>query len=130
MYNTHVYAVVRVKAASTNLPSSPEGIAHAISDAVRANPTEWIRPAYGTVTTEKGERFDIAAVEFADEIAAVLVDEIDPASGRVVKEHPFDWTCSPMTGLSEFRTRREADLTEEVVRLQSQLAQLHAGGAK
>lgn len=39
MYNTHVYAVVRVKAIGTNLPSLPAEIAQSVSDAVCANPT-------------------------------------------------------------------------------------------
>jgi len=130
MYNTHVYAVVRVKVIGTNLPSSPAGIAEAVSGAVCANPTEWLRPAFGTVTTANGERFDIEAVEFADDISAVQIDEIDPGSGRIVTEHLFDWNCNPMTGLYEFRTRREADLDAEVARLKAENEALKARGVK
>ncbi len=130
MYNTHVYAVVRVKAIGTNLPSLPAEIAQTVSDAVCANPTEWLRPSFGTVTTANGERFDIEAVEFADDISGVMIDEIDPGSGRIVTEHLFDWDCKPMTGLSEFRTRREADLAAEVVRLKAEIEALKARGVK
>jgi len=124
MYNTHVYAVVRVKVIGTNLSSSPKQIAEAVSDAVCGNPTEWLRPAFGTVTTANGDRFDIEAVEFAEDISGVLIDEIDPRSGRIVTEHLFDWDCKPMTGLSEFRTRREADLVAEVELLKAEINSL------
>lgn len=124
MYNTHVYAVVRVKVIGTNLSSSPMQIAEVVSDAVCANPTEWLRPAFGTVTTANGDRFDIEAVEFAEDISGVLIDEIDPRSGRIVTEHLFDWDCKPMTGLSEFRTRREADLVAEVELLKAEINSL------
>jgi len=124
MYNTNVYAVVRVKVIGTNLSSSPKQIAEAVSDAVCGNPTEWLRPAFGTVTTANGERFDIEAVEFAEDISGVLIDEIDPGSGRNVKEHLFDWDCMPMTGLSEFRTRREAELVAEVELLKAEIKSL------
>lgn len=92
MYNTHVYAVVRVKVIGTNLSSSPKQIAE--------------------------------AVEFAEDISGVLIDEIDPGSGRNVKEHLFDWDCMSMTGLSEFRTRREADLVAEVELLKAEINSL------
>ena len=124
MYNTHVYAVVRVKVIGTNLSSSPKQIAEAVSDAVCANPTEWLRPAFGTVSTEAGDRLDIETVEFAEDISGVLIDEIDPCSGRIVTEHLFDWDCKPMTGLSEFRTRREADLVAEVELLKAEINSL------
>ena len=92
--------------------------------------TAWLRPSFGTVTTANGERFDIEAVEFADDISGVMIDEIDPGSGRIVTEHLFDWDCKPMTGLSEFRTRREADLAAEVVRLKAEIEALKARGVK
>lgn len=130
MYNTHVYAVVRVKVIGTNLSSSPKQIAEAVSDAVCANPTEWLRPAFGTVSTEAGDRLDIETVEFAEDISGVLIDEIDPRSGRIVTEHLFDWDCKPMTGLSEFRTRREADLVAEVACLKAEVEALKARGVK
>lgn len=94
-FATHVYTTVRVKVIGTNFSNDPQVISDKVTEAVCANPEEWMRPVNGIVEVEGHGGFDIEAVEFADGIYGVMVDEFDPESGRVIKEHHFDETGNP-----------------------------------
>lgn len=94
-FETHVYAVVRVKVLGTNFSDNPQEIAEKISDAVCASPREWFRPIHGTVHVPEVGSFDIDCVESAEGIYGVLVDEIDPDTGYVLASHDFDDACEP-----------------------------------
>lgn len=113
---THVYATVRVKVQGTEFSNSPQEIAVKVADAVCAAPGEWMRPVLGSVTVDGAGVLDIEAVEFADGIYGVLVDELDPASGDRVIEHHFDETCSP---------RVDADNADKVIEEVIQVLQDH-----
>lgn len=93
-FETHVYATVRVKVIGTNFSADPDEVAEKVADAVCADSSQWMRPVHGSVTVDGHGQFDIDAVEFADGIYGVLVDELDPNTGRVVKEHNYDEACS------------------------------------
>lgn len=96
-FETHVYATVRVKVLGTNFSTNPQEIAEKVADAVCASPSQWMRPVCGSVNVDGHGAYDIDAVEFADGISGVLVDEINPESELVVKEHSFDEACQPRT---------------------------------
>jgi len=90
-FNTHVYAVVRIKVCGTNFDADPAKVGNLVADAVSANPDTWLRPVSGAVLDVEGQgAFSIEAVEFAEDLDGILVDELsleDPS--RVVKEHHF-----------------------------------------
>lgn len=94
-FETHVFATVRVKVLGTNFSTDPQEIAQKVTDAVCANPSAWMQPVYGTVAVDGEGKYDIDAVEFADGIYGVLVNEINPETGHDVADHFFDETCSP-----------------------------------
>ena len=94
-FATHVYATVRVMVIGTNFSTNPDEIAEKVTDAVCADSSQWMKSVHGVVSVDGHGPFDIEAVEFADGIYGVLVDELDPKTGRVVKEHNYDETCSP-----------------------------------
>lgn len=89
-FATHVFAVVRVKVLGTNFSGDPQELSDKVADAVAAKPSEWMSPVLGTVQVDGHGAYDIGAVEFADEVSYVIVDELDANSGRVVKERHFD----------------------------------------
>lgn len=60
-----------------------------MADAVAADPAKWFKPVHGSVTVPGHGEFDIEQVEYAEAISSILVDEIDPRSGSVIKEHVF-----------------------------------------
>lgn len=95
-FETHVYAVVRVKVIGTNFSTDPTQIAEKVADAVCANSSEWMRPVHGCVSVEGHGSFDIEAVEFAEGIDAVLVDEIDSDTDEILTEHHFNKLCEPV----------------------------------
>lgn len=86
---THVYATVRVKVIGTNFSNDPALVADKVADAVAADPAKWFKPVHGSVTVPGHGEFDIEQVEYAEAISSILVDEIDPRSGSVIKEHVF-----------------------------------------
>jgi hypothetical protein len=100
-FETHVYATVRVKVLGTSFSADPQQIAEKVADAVCADPSQWMRPVHGTVKVEGHGSCDIEAVEFAEGIYGVLVDEIDPETECVVDEHHFDENCAPRTDKTE-----------------------------
>jgi hypothetical protein len=82
----HVYAMVRVKVLATSAAgASSKEIAEEISDAVCADSNQWMRPVHGVVKSRNGI-FDIEAMEFAEGISSVLVDEYAPEGKRPLKE--------------------------------------------
>lgn len=94
-FETHVYATVRVKVIGTNFSNDPQEIAEKVANAVCAKPSNWMRPIHGSVEVDGHGSFDIEAVEFADGISGVLVDEISPETEQIVCEHEFDEQCEP-----------------------------------
>lgn len=119
--HVHVYAVVRVKVIGVK-GENPRKIGDSIADAVSADPREWLQPVYGSVRTKDGASYDIEAVEFAEEVSWVLVDELDD-NGDVAREHHFDARMEPMESLNGAYTAREARLERQ---LQTALEALHA----
>ena len=103
-FETHVYATVRVKVLGTNFSNDPQEIADKVTDAVCADSSQWMRPVHGSVNVEGHGSHDIEAVEFADGIYGVLVDELDPETGLVVAEHQFDETCAPRQDTASVQT--------------------------
>lgn len=101
-FETHVYATVRVKVLGTNFADSAQEVAAKVTEAVCARPAAWFQPVYGSVTVDGVGAFDVAEVEFADGVSGVLVDEIDPATSRVVKEHLFDERCAAVVEQPSF----------------------------
>ena len=123
-FNTHVYAVVRVKVLGTN-GNDPAKIADEIADAVSQDPDQWLEPRQGQVRTSDGSFYDIEQVEFADEVNWVLVDEKD-GDDNVVKEHHFDHLIEPMENLSGSTTAKEAHLQQQVEAMRASLAAIGA----
>ena len=102
-FETHVYAIVRVKVIGTNFSKNPQEIAEKVSGAVCARPSNWMKPIHGSIDVAGHGAFDIEAVEFADGIESVLVDEIDQETGRVMKEHEFNEKCEPRSEAVDIR---------------------------
>lgn len=92
---THVYALVRVKVIGTNFSTDPAYIAEKVSDAVCASPGNWMQPVHGQVSVEGHGSFNIEAVEFAEGIQYVMIDEIDPGTGDILAEHLFNESGEP-----------------------------------
>lgn len=90
-FNTHVYAVVRIKVCGTNLDADPARVGDLVADAVSANPGAWLRPSSEAVLDVEGQgSFSIECVEFAEDLDSILVDELSPEDpSRVAKEHHF-----------------------------------------
>ena len=80
----------------TNFSNDPKEIAEKVTNAVCADPSQWMRPVHGSVSIAEHGSFDIAAVEFADGIYGILVDEIDAETSDRVNEHSFDEACEPL----------------------------------
>ncbi len=100
-FATHAYAVVRVKVIGTNFSDNPKTIAEKVSEAVWADSDAWFIPKLGSIDIEPHGSFKIECVEFADEVSSVLVDEIDPHTQEIVKEHLFDEGRSILNTITE-----------------------------
>lgn len=112
-FDTHVYAVVRVKVKDTRFHWDPQVLQEKVSEAVAMSSSEWLNPVHQAWVNIDGHPHQIDHVEFAEEVNWVMVDAypegrvegVDPVS------HHFDHQGSPMTGLSSFHTAQEAALT-------------------
>jgi len=93
-YETHVFATVRVKVAGTNFSNDPQAIADAVSNAVCAAPSQWMRAVEGVIDVDGHGQHDIVQVEFADAISGVVVDELGERDA-LVQQHHFDANCRP-----------------------------------
>lgn len=102
-FNTHVYAVVRVKVIGTNFDEDPRVVADKVADAVCADASNWLQPVHGSVDVEGHGSFDIEFVEFADATDGILVDEIDTATGAILQEHHFDDKRSILSAVAEVK---------------------------
>lgn len=124
-FETHVYATVRVKVLGTNFSNDPQEIADKVTGAVCADSSQWMHPVHGSVKVEGHGSFGIEQVEFAECIYGVLVDEIDPDTGRNVKEHLFDENCAPR------QDEAKADIVvSEVIRVLEEHPDATVGNSK
>lgn len=119
-FNTHIYAVVRVKVLGTSFSQDPSVVADKVADAVSARPNQWFAPVHGSVDVD-GASYDIEQVEFAHDVSAVLVDELSP-DGDVndVKEHYFDQHRESMTDYLALKAENSA-LKDRVAALEAQM---------
>lgn len=118
-FDTHVYAVVRVKVTGTNgISDDPQVVADTIAAGVIAQPDAWFEPRSGTIDTPLGI-FNVEYAEFADELSWVLVDELpvsQDANAEIddIKEYHFDGFGEPMNELGGLgygsRTAKEGHL--------------------
>lgn len=114
-FDAHVYAVVRVKVTGAGaISDDPEVVAEVVANAVSANSSSWMRAVPGRVQTPVG-LLDVETVEFAEDVEAVLVDEIvQGADGREeTVEHLFDHTGEPLRPYPGCRTVREGELKKQ-----------------
>jgi hypothetical protein len=109
-FDTHVYVSVRVKVLGTNIDQDPRIVADKVAEAVCAHPDEWLKSSNGSIKTGDGFACDIEHVEFAQDVDWILVDEINPHTGEIVKEHHFDHAGCSMTGMTGARTAKEGKI--------------------
>jgi len=110
-FNTHVYAVVRVKVLGTTFSENIKEIANRVADAVFTWPHVWHTSASGDLLIGDDE-YRIAHTEVADEMTHILVDEIDSNTGDVVAMHWFDAQGEPMV---DANTSRKAAAIQEAI---------------
>src|SRR5690606_11196128 len=102
-FNTHVYAVVRVKVRATNFSDDAMEVADKVAEAVSNDPHAWLAPLKGKIDVEGHGSFDVECVEFADDIPGVLVDEMNQNNDEVIKEHRSGSLPSIFASIAEVR---------------------------
>ncbi|MBK9496582.1 MAG: hypothetical protein IT475_11665 [Aquimonas sp.] len=116
-FNTHVYAVVRVKVLGTTFSENIKEIANRVADAVFTWPHVWHTSASGDLLIGDSE-YRIEHTEVADEMAHILVDEIDSNTGDVVAMHWFD-AQGEFDALDASTSRKDAVIQEAIDALTS-----------
>ena len=94
-FNTHVFAVVRIKVLGTNFSKDIKEVANRVADATLQWSHVWHTNNRGDLLVDDAE-YQIDHTEVTDAVSEILVDEVDSETGDVLAQHWFDEHGEPM----------------------------------